>query len=151
MEICPSYKMGIGIPWRCSEIRFWIMPRSWPTAVGLTCSWSPTTSTVLPRYSAISAMTSLWLASSMITTSKRALRGSKFSTTRRQRHDPHRHSAPALPHLFCGFRPQHRHTNARALADSADGVEPADQRLALPRGGALWLERPTRGDQSDRQ
>src|SRR2546429_6734338 len=68
----------------------------------------------------------------------------------RERHDPDGNGAATLGHLSGGFRAQQRDANAVALADSANGIEPADQRLALARRSAASLPRPgTTVDQLD--
>src|SRR6516162_7493522 len=69
----------------------------------------------------------------------------------RERHDPDRNGAATLGHLSGGFRAKQRNANAVALADSANGVEPADQRLPLARRSAVSLPGPGPAvDQVDR-
>src|SRR5437899_582931 len=60
----------------------------------------------------------------------------------RDRHNPDRHGTAALGHFPGGFRAQQGNTNAVAFADPANGVEPADQRLALAGRSAASLRRP---------
>src|SRR6266581_2159063 len=59
-----------------------------------------------------------------------------------KRHDPNRHGAAALGHFSGGFRAQQGNANAVALADPANGVEPADQRLTLAGRSAASLGGP---------
>src|SRR2546428_9419967 len=60
----------------------------------------------------------------------------------RDRHNPDRHGTAALGHFPGGFRAQQGNTNAVAFADPANGVEPADQRLALAGRSAASPRRP---------
>src|SRR5690349_14557446 len=57
-------------------------------------------------------------------------------------HNPHGHGAAALGHLSRGFRTQERDADAVALADTTDGVEPADESLTLVRRSTARLASP---------
>ena len=60
----------------------------------------------------------------------------------RQRHNPNRNSAAALGHFSGGFRAQERNANTVTLADPADGVEPANERLTLAGRSSASLPGP---------
>src|SRR5262249_37361590 len=60
----------------------------------------------------------------------------------RQRHDPHRHGVPAFTHFASRFGAQQGNPYAGSLTDATDGIEPADQRLALRRRRSPGLVGP---------
>src|SRR4029077_13146489 len=57
----------------------------------------------------------------------------------RKRHDPDGNGPTAFAHFPCRFRTQKGDADSVTLADATNGVEPADKRLALRRGGAARL------------
>jgi len=59
-----------------------------------------------------------------------------------KRHHPDGNGAAAFGHFSGCFGTQERNANAVAFADAANGVQPADQRLALAGGGAVGLRGP---------
>src|SRR5260370_11240018 len=61
----------------------------------------------------------------------------------RKRHDPDGNGATTLAHFSGRFGAQERNANSMPFADATDGVKPADERLALPRGGAVRLRGPS--------
>src|SRR6266481_83085 len=60
----------------------------------------------------------------------------KIFDNARQWHNPNGNGAAALAHLASGFGAKQGDADAVAFADAADGVEPADECLALARRGA---------------
>src|SRR4029077_14526068 len=57
-------------------------------------------------------------------------------------HDPDEDGSAAFAHFSRRFGAQERDPDAMALADPADRIKPADQRLALPRRSAASLRGP---------
>ena len=128
-------------------------PRNWlmralmsstasPMAEGLTCSWSPTMTAPLPRYSASSPARSHWLASSTMTTSNLPWRGSKLSATRASGMIQTGTASRARVSSSRAFSCRAGRALARPLADLPLGVGPADQRLARLQPGAAQLRQP---------
>src|SRR5215472_7696464 len=60
----------------------------------------------------------------------------------RERHDPDGNSAAAFGHFASGLGAQQSDAHAVAFANAANGIEPADERLALTRRSAVSLRRP---------
>ena len=60
----------------------------------------------------------------------------------RKRHDPYGDGPAAFAHFSRRLGTQKRNADSVTLADAANGVEPADESLALPRRGTARLRGP---------